>query len=86
MSHHEHHHHSHHEEPAKELSFAQKLETLLEHWRKHNEEHARTYHQWAEKAGEQSLGEVAASLQEAADRTVSLNRLFDSALQQLKNR
>lgn len=86
MSHHEHHHHRHHEEPAKELSFAQKLKTLLEHWGKHNEEHARTYRQWAEKAKEQSLGEVAAGLQEAADRTVALNRLFDSALQQLKNR
>lgn len=86
MSHHEHHHPHNPREPEKELTFEQKLATLLGHWKKHNEEHARTYRQWAEKAAEQSLGEVGASLKEAADMTVALNRRFDDALRQLQGR
>ena len=39
----------------------EKLKTLLPHWMKHNDEHAKTYKDWAEKMsslGKKELSEV----------------------------
>lgn len=47
---------------------------------RHNEEHVRTYRQWAETAGAQSMPEVALRLKEAAESTVAINRQFEAAL------
>jgi hypothetical protein len=78
--HHHHHHHHHEEERPAELSFDEKLVKLLDHWIRHNRDHAQTYSEWAEKAGAESKGEVAVMLNEAVNRTLELNRLFEKAL------
>ena len=44
---------------------------------RHNEEHARTYRQWAETAGAQSMPEVAL-------RLLAVNRQFEAALKCLR--
>jgi hypothetical protein len=89
MSHHDHHHdhddhHHHHDhQPSAELSFDQKLIKLLEHWIRHNQDHAKTYSDWAEKAAVESKGEVAVLLNEAVSLTLDLNRRFEKALKKL---
>ena len=81
MSHHDHQHHSgHHDHPSAELSFDEKLIKLLEHWIRHNQEHAKTYGDWAEKAAADSKGEVSILLNEAVSLSMDLNRKFEKAL------
>lgn len=82
MTHHKHHHHEHHhhEHDAKsELSFDEKLIKLLDHWQKHNEDHAGTYRDWAEKARQNQLDAVAALLEDVCDLTEDINTKFESA-------
>lgn len=57
-----------------------KLKHLLHHWMHHNDEHAETYRQWAEKAsslGNEELSEVLGSL---FNETKKLNSLFKKAV------
>jgi len=80
MTHHDHHHHDHHEHDVKsELSFDEKLIKLLDHWLKHNGDHAGTYRDWAEKARQKQLDTVAALLEDVCDLTEEINTKFESA-------
>ncbi len=85
MSHHEHQHHSSRNDnsPA-ELTFDEKLIRLLEHWIRHNQEHAQTYSDWAEKAAADSKGEVAILLNEAVSLSMDLQRKFEQALTKMR--
>jgi len=53
--HHHHHHHDHDHEIESTLSFDEKMIKLLEHWVKHNDDHAETYRGWAKKAKEKNM-------------------------------
>ena len=80
-------HHHHHADNGTELKVTltdtEKLGKLLEHWIKHNEEHADTYLEWSKKANAEELKEVAEILKEATNSTLSLNALFREALKKL---
>ena len=76
-------HHRHEHDRSAELSFDQKLAKLIEHWIRHNQEHAKTYSDWAAKAAVESQGEVAVLLNEAVSLTLDLNRRFEKALKKL---
>jgi hypothetical protein len=81
--HDDHHHHHDHGHPA-ELSLDDKLIKLLEHWIRHNQEHAKTYGDWAEKAAADSKGEVSILLNEAVSLSMDLNRKFEKALTRMR--
>lgn len=66
------------------MSFADRMEKLLDHWLEHNTDHAATYRQWAEKARENGMDAVAAQLEEAARMTLEINETFSAAAQSLK--
>jgi hypothetical protein len=58
----------------------EKLKHLLHHWKEHNDEHAETYRQWAEKAsalGNEELSKILAALCNEAKK---LNGLFEEAM------
>jgi hypothetical protein len=80
------HHHHHHHDTESTLSFEEKLEKLLDHWIRHNEEHQDTYQKWAERSMENQLNEVAAVLEEAGNLTESINHKLRAAAGFLKNR
>jgi hypothetical protein len=80
---HDDHHHPDHGHPA-ELSLDDKLIKLLEHWIRHNQEHAKTYGDWAEKAAADSKGEVSILLNEAVSLSIHLNRKFEKALAKMR--
>jgi hypothetical protein len=65
------------------LSEREKLERLLEHWVKHNDDHIKTYREWSEKAEALNLQDVATLLEEACEVTASLNELFKRAIEKL---
>jgi hypothetical protein len=69
----------HHQESATPLSFEEKMSKLLNHWIRHNDDHADNYRQWARQAEENGHPEVAALLEEAARMTVEISGRFEAA-------
>jgi hypothetical protein len=61
----------------------EKLRTLLHHWMEHNDEHAETYREWAEKAAATGNQDVAAVLMKLCDETKKLTPLMKEAMDKL---
>jgi hypothetical protein len=78
MNHHHHHHHA-----EEEMPFIEKLEKLLQHWIKHNTDHAKTYREWKEKAEKENLIRVAEIMEEAAVVTTQLNEKLRQAIREI---
>ncbi|MHC1741949.1 MAG: hypothetical protein AB9873_02840 [Syntrophobacteraceae bacterium] len=57
-----------------------KLIKVLEHWIHHNEEHAKSYGDWAERARKLGEGATAGILDDIAAETVRQNDKFREAL------
>jgi hypothetical protein len=62
-------HHQHNHEILSTLSFDEKMIKLLKHWIKHNDVHAATYRDWAQKAKQKGKDETASLLEDAAAMT-----------------
>jgi len=75
----DHHHHHHHHDSHGELSFDEKIEKMLSHWIKHNEDHASNYRNWAEKAKANGKDKAGILLEEAADMSLAINEKFEAA-------
>ncbi|MEE4355761.1 MAG: hypothetical protein V2I97_04780 [Desulfococcaceae bacterium] len=85
--HHDHEHsHEHHHGSGAELSFAEKMCKLIEHWLKHNEDHADNYREWAEKARKEQMTDLGKILEEIAVMTVEMNRKFEAAASLVKDK
>lgn len=83
--HHEPHDHSHSHDhghspgEAGEMPFNEKISRLLDHWVQHNDDHVRSYREWAEKARSHGLAETAAALDKAAETTAAVTDAFREA-------
>jgi ABC-type Zn2+ transport system substrate-binding protein/surface adhesin len=99
MSDHHHHDHGHdhghdhdhqhvhsHESGSSEMSMAAKLEKMVSHWLKHNADHAETYRQWADRARQAGLSEVADILESVAKDSQAINTDLEKAGQVLKGK
>jgi hypothetical protein len=73
------HHHDH--DSHGEMPFDEKLLKMLNHWIKHNEDHALNYRNWAEKAKANGKDEAAVLLEEAAEMSLATNEKFEAALE-----
>ncbi len=73
------HHHQHDHEMRSPLSFDEKMIKLLEHWIKHNDDHAETYRDWAQKAKEKNMREAGLLLEDAAEMTLMISKKFEEA-------
>ena len=62
------------------LSFDEKMIKLLEHWMKHNDDHAQTYRDWAGKAKKKNKRKTALLLEDAAEMTLSISKKFEAAV------
>ncbi len=82
---HEHgHDHTHdHDARSDAMPFAEKMEKLLDHWIRHNTDHAESYTDWARQADENGMSKVGEVLMEVADLTRSLNEKFATAREHL---
>jgi len=58
----------------------QKLKHLLHHWKEHNDEHAETYRQWAEKASDLGKDDLSKTLGNLYYEAKKLNVLFGEAM------
>jgi rubrerythrin len=79
MTHHDHHDHHHHHDVKSDLSFQEKLIKLLDHWIKHNHDHADTYQSWAQQAKENGMTDVAALIEEVHALTLQIDDKFKQA-------
>mgnify|MGYP001025960870 CR=1 FL=1 len=73
------HDHGHSHGEAGEMPFNEKIARLLDHWVQHNDDHVRSYRQWAEKARSHGLAETAAALDKAAETTAAVTEAFHEA-------
>ena len=73
-------HHHHDQEMQSVLSFDEKMIKLLKHWINHNDDHAQTYRDWAQKAKEKNKSKAALMLEDAAEMTLSISKKFESAI------
>ncbi len=78
------HHHHHHHDVKSDLTFEDKLIKLLEHWLKHNADHAGTYREWAKRARTNNLSQVADLLDQVSAMSVDLDDKFKEALELIK--
>jgi hypothetical protein len=74
------HHHDHHHDVTSDLTFEEKLIKLLEHWLKHNHDHAHTYREWAERAKANDLTQVAVLIDEIGEITRVIDEKIKEAL------
>ena len=79
------HHHEHHHHETEEMTISEKLEKLMDHWVKHNKDHAETYETWAHKADHGGYAKVSELLLEAAKMNIKMNELFEEAARVLKD-
>jgi len=70
-----------HKQAGNELA---KLRILLPHWIEHNEEHAERFREWAGKAREMGLEEVAQRIEEAVKHMATCNEALAAALKALE--
>ena len=61
-----------------------KLRILLPHWIEHNEEHAESFREWAERARELGLEAVAKQMEVALGRMAACNQALSAALEALE--
>lgn len=57
----------------------ERLNTLLEHWIKHNESHIKSYKEWVEKLKDSEFSEVSQKIEEAAKITSRANEKIKEA-------
>ena len=74
------HHHDHPHDVKSDLTFEEKLIKLLEHWLKHNQDHAHTYQEWAERARTNDLSQVGVLIDEIGDITRVIDEKIKEAL------
>ena len=85
MNDHHHREHEHHHHDVKsELSFDEKLIKLLDHWLKHNEDHAQTYLEWSKRSRKNNLEDVGRLLADVVDLTAEISGKFKEAAALMK--
>jgi hypothetical protein len=87
MSHHhdhDHGHHHHHKNSESELTVREKAVKMIEHWIKHNQDHSKTYRDWADKLKKENLQEAATLLDEVAGIHDGINEKFQQAADMIR--
>jgi len=59
------------------------LRILLPHWLEHNEEHAKSFHEWAARARAAGAEHLAVHIEEAASKIEAANRNLEGALEHI---
>jgi len=65
------------------MEIKHKLQHLVPHWIEHNQAHAAAYGEWAKKASEAGLDQVASGIQDAVAAVEKANEALLKALGQL---
>ena len=85
-NHHHDHHDSGHGSGQGEMPMSEKLSKMVQHWLKHNADHAATYRQWAERARQAGMADVAEILESVAEDSQAINSDLERAGQVLADK
>lgn len=66
------------------MTLPEKAVKLLDHWIRHNNDHAATYREWADRLTGQGMADAAALLAEAADMCAQINDRFSRAVERIR--
>ena len=77
--------HDHIKNTHSTLSFDEKLIKRLEHWIKHNNDHAKSYREWADKARAHEMENTGRLLEDVTEMTRLITAKFEEALRDVKN-
>ena len=86
---HDHSSHSHahdHGGVSDSLSFDEKMIKRLEHWVRHNDDHADTYRTWAKTAKDMEMSDLSDLLVEMAEMTIAIRQKIERAIALVKDR
>jgi hypothetical protein len=89
MSHHhdhDHHHHHHHNAAESELTVLEKAVKMIEHWIKHNQDHSKTYREWADKLKKENSADAATLIEEIAAIHDGINEKFQQAADRIRKK
>jgi hypothetical protein len=67
-------------------AFAGRLEKLLEHWLRHNDDHVKSYQDWARQARDNGLAEAAGRMEAASGLMGQISARFAEALAAVRRR
>lgn len=84
MTHHHGHEDHHHHEVKSDLTFKEKLIKLLDHWTKHNRDHAANYREWAQQAADNELPEIGLLLEEIHALSMQIDDRFKRAAETIR--
>jgi len=73
-------HHHNHDNHQESLSERQRIEKIIAHWIKHNDDHIKGYQEWAQKATKEKMAEVSDILNEIAEMSQAINEKMKTAL------
>ena len=76
--------HHHGQDIYSSLSFDEKLIKRLEHWVKHNNDHAESYKEWAKKAKTNEMEKTGKLLEDVAEMTRLISMKFEEAIRDVK--
>lgn len=79
-----HHSHNHEHDVERKLTFQEKTVKMLEHWIKHNQDHAENYNKWAKEVKDNLGDSIYTLLKDAADLTLSINEKFEEAVKRIE--
>lgn len=75
------HHHDHSSDKQNQsLEFPERAHKLIDHWVRHNADHAQSYRQWADTFRANGLNSAAAMLESAAELTQQINLTLAEAI------
>ena len=77
-------HHHHHDKEDGEMPFQEKIIRIMEHWIKHNLDHADSFRDWAHRAEHETMTDIARLLEEAAELNLRINSKLEEALKHLR--
>ncbi len=73
-----------HSQPQGEMGVAEKIKLLCSHWVSHNDSHAGTYGEWADKAKAEGLKTTSELLKEISDMTIKISEKIRDAEKSVK--
>jgi hypothetical protein len=76
-------HHHNHDDEHDPMPFYEKANKLIDHWMKHNDDHAAEYRRWAATFRQHELGAAAEILEAAAGLNEQINMALDQAKEEI---
>jgi len=70
----------HHDHKQGTHSMSERIEKIIAHWIKHNDDHIQNYQDWSQKARSENMSDVSDILDEVAEMSQTINVKLKEAI------